>query len=195
MIKDFKSLNIYTYIKSYITISDEEIELYLNQCYLKTYKNRELISEVNVLDPNIYFIEKGFIRLYITDEKGRKHTTHFASENSFVSDYTSIIRQKASKYNFQALTETQVVVVPPEALFWLYKNVKEGEKFGRLVLDEHFIHLEERLLNLYTHSPQERFELMNSIFPDIHNLVPQHMIASYINVSPVHMSRLKKKNS
>lgn len=63
------------------------------------------------------------------------------------------------------------------------------------VINDYFIYFDNRLQHFYIHTPQERFDLMNSIFPDIHNKVPQHMIASYINITPVHLSRLKKQTN
>jgi hypothetical protein len=52
---------------------------------------------------------------------------------------------------------------------------------------------ERRIQHLYTLSPIERFALMNEIFPNIHNRVPQHMIASYLGITPIHLSRIKSQ--
>ena len=145
------------------------------------------------MSQDLFFIEEGFIRLFITDSRGVQHTTHFAQENVFITDYTALASGEPAKYSLEAIQDTTMVILTKETLSWLYTNLKEGEILGRKVLDDYFVYFDNRLQHFYTHTPEERFDLMNSIFPDIHNKVPQHMIASYINITPVHLSRIKKQ--
>lgn len=190
-----KNLKITSYIKSQINVSDEKLETLISLCELKTFKKKSIISKCNNTNQSLYFIEKGFIRLFITDLRGVQHTTHFAQEDVFITDYTALASGEPAKYNLEAIEDTTMIIISKENLNWLYTNLDEGEKLGRMVLDNYFIYFDNRLQHFYTHTPQERFDLMNSIFPDIHNKVPQHMIASYINITPVHLSRLKKQAS
>lgn len=46
--------------------------------------------------------------------------------------------------------------------------------------------------NTYVRTPKQRYDNITDVFPDIHNRVPQHMIASYLGITPIHLSRLKK---
>lgn len=193
MTEKIESLKIKSYIKSLINVSEEKLETLIAMCDVKTLKKKTIVSESNNIDQSLFFIEKGLIRLYITDIRGNQHTTHFAQENVFITDYTALASGEPAKYTLEAIEETKIVVISKKNLNWLYTNLDEGEKLGRMVLDNYFIYFDNRLQHFYTHTPQERFDLMNSIFPDIHNRVPQHMIASYINITSVHLSRLKKK--
>lgn len=190
---NIKDLKITTYIKSQINVSDDKLETLVSMCDLKTFKKKTIISKSGNTDQDLYFIEKGLIRLFITDSRGIQHTTHFAQEDVFITDYTALTSGEPAKYNLEAIEDTEMIVLSKKNLNWLYTNLKEGEKLGRIVLDNYFVYFDNRLQHFYTHTPQERFDLMNSIFPDIHNRVPQHMIASYINITPVHLSRLKKQ--
>lgn len=192
MTKNISHLKIYSYIKTLINVSDEKLNILISKCEIKTFKKKDIISNSGNTNQDLFFIEKGFIRLFITDSRGVQHTTHFAQENVFITDYTSLASGEPAKYNLEAIEETEMVILSKKNLDWLYTNLEEGEKLGRMVLDSYFVYFDNRLQHFYTHTPQERFDLMNSIFPDIHNRVPQHMIASYINISPVHLSRLKK---
>jgi CRP-like cAMP-binding protein len=128
----------------------------------------------------------------ITDKEGDEHTIHFALENQFISDYSNFMQKQPSFYTLQALEETEVVVVPRSAIEWGYKNLKEGEKMGRLIAEYYFIYQDNRIKNTYSRTPKERYDNITNVFPNIHNRVPQHMIASYLGITPVHLSRLKK---
>jgi hypothetical protein len=68
----------------------------------------------------------------------------------------------------------------------------QGEKLGRLVAEFYFLYHDHRIKNLYARTPKQRYDTLAEVFPNIHNRVPQHMIASYLGITPVHLSRLKK---
>jgi signal-transduction protein with cAMP-binding, CBS, and nucleotidyltransferase domain len=179
-------------IFSMISASDQEMNQLLQGCFLKTFQRQEILSHPGVTPNDIFFINKGIIRVIVHDKEASEHTIHFALENQFIADYSSFIQQQPSLYTLQALEETEVVVMPRSAIEWGYKNLKEGDKLGRLIAEFYFIYQDNRIKNLYARTPKERYDTITEVFPNIHNRVPQHMIASYLGISPVHLSRLKK---
>ena len=180
-------------IRQMISISDEEMKAFIGMCYKKEFKKKAIISEDEKFIEEVYFIEKGIIRVKIDDIQGREHTTHFAIENQFIADYNAFLTGKKSRYQLQAIENTSVIVLPKAAIEWGYKHLKKVEKLGRLIAEFYFKYLDTRIQHLYTLTPRERYDLMSDIFPNIHNRVPQHMIASYLGVTPVHLSRIKKQ--
>jgi CRP-like cAMP-binding protein len=179
-------------MKQMIHVSEEELNNFLSQAITKTFKRQEIISHPNVVPNEIFFINKGIIRVVITDNEGSEHTIHFALENQFIADYSNFIQKFPSLYSLQALEETQVVVLPRSAIEWGYKNLTDGQKMGRLIAEYYFIYQDDRIKNLYVRSPKVRYDKITDVFPNIHNRVPQHMIASYLGITPIHLSRLKK---
>lgn len=179
-------------MKQMIAVSEDELNVFLSQSITKTFKRQEILSRPNVVPNEIFFINKGLIRVLITDNVGTEHTVHFALENQFISDYSNFMQKQPSFYTLQALEETEVIVLPRSAIEWGYKNLKEGEKMGRLIAEYYFIYQDNRIKNTFSRTPKERYDSITDVFPNIHNRVPQHMIASYLGITPVHLSRLKK---
>lgn len=179
-------------IAQMINISASELNSLLSQCINKTFQRLETLSRPNSIPNEIFFINKGIIRVTVTDNDGREHTIHFALENQFIADYSCFMLKEPSLYTLQAVEETEVVVMPRSAIEWGYKNLKEGDKLGRLIAEYYFIYQDNRIKNLYARTPKERYDSITVVFPNIHNRVPQHMIASYLGITPVHLSRLKK---
>ena len=179
-------------MKSMISISEEELNEFLSKAITKTFKRHEIISRPNAVPNEIYFINKGLIRVLITDNEGTEHTIHFALENQFIADYSHFIQKQPSLYSLQAVEETEVIVLPRSAIEWGYKHLREGQKMGRLIAEFYFIYQDDRIKNLYARTPKQRYDSITEVFPNIHNRVPQHMIASYLGITPVHLSRLKK---
>ena len=179
-------------MKQMINVSEDELIDFLNQAVIRTFKRQETISQPDDIPNEIFFINKGLIRVLITDNEGTEHTIHFALENQFIADYSNFIQQKPSIYSLQTIEETQVVILPRSTIEWGYKNLNEGQKLGRLIAEYYFIYQDDRIKNNYVRTPKERYDSITEVFPNIHNRVPQHMIASYLGITPIHLSRLKK---
>lgn len=179
-------------IRQLITISDDDFERLLVGSECRTYRRWAVLSQPGSVPNHIFFILKGTLRMVITDTKGVEHTTHFALENQFIVDYASFLLGQSSVYTLQAVEETEVVILPRQAIEWGYQHLPQGDRLGRLVAEGYFIYHDDRIRNLYARSPKERYDALSTVFPNIHNRVPQHMIASYLGITPVHLSRLKK---
>lgn len=195
MISDEYAESIGQVIKQMIQISDQELNSFRNLTSQKTFKRQDIISLPGRIPNEIYFIYKGLIRVLITDNEGNEHTIHFALENQFIADYSKFIQQKPAVYTLQSLENTQVIVIPRKAIEWGYEHLNEGQKLGRLIAESYFIYQDSRIENIYSKSPKQRFDCIEEVFPNIQNRVPQHMIASYLGITPVHLSRLKRENS
>jgi CRP-like cAMP-binding protein len=178
-------------IRSMIAISEEEMQQLLAFCEVKTFKKKEFLSREGKIPQEVYFINRGIVRNMISDSDGNEHTIHFTLENQFIADYAAFLQQEIALQSIQALEETEVVVMPRKAIDYGYQQLEEGEKLGRLIAEYNFIYLDNRMKTTYSKTPAERYENLESIFPNIHNRVSQRLIASYLNITPIHLSRLK----
>ena len=179
-------------IRQMINVSEEELINFLDKAVTKTFKRKEILSRPDNVPNEIFFINKGIVRVSITDKEENEQTIHFALENQFIADYSNYIQAKPSIYSLQALEETEVIILPRTTIEWGYKNLIDGQKMGRLIAEYYFIYQDDRIKNLYVRTPKQRYDNISDVFPNIHNRVPQHMIASYLGITPIHLSRLKK---
>lgn len=181
-------------IKQMIRISETELSEFLSQTFTRTFKRQEVVSQPEAVPNEIFFINQGLIRVIISDNKGVEHTLHFALENQFIADYSCFMQKQSSLYTLQAVEQTEVVVLPRSAIEWGYQHLTEGQKLGRLIAEFYFIYQDDRIKNMYARTPKQRYDGITQVFPNIHNRVPQHMIASYLGITSVHLSRLKKSS-
>ena len=177
-------------ISTYINISEEEWILYSEMLTVKEYKKKEIIYDIGSYVKDIYFVDKGLLRKFFIDRDGNEKTFHFTMENGFAGDYESFLNKIPCTYGIQALEDTTVVAMSYDLFQMSYKMLNEGEKMGRLLVEDYFILYSNKLQSIYTKTPSERYHAMNKLFPGILSKVPQHYIASYLNISPVHLSRL-----
>ncbi len=181
-------------MKGMIEISETELDGFLEHAILKSFKAKSFLSRAGQIPNEIFFINKGILRVLCLGADGQEHSIHFAVENQFIADYSHFIQKLPAQYSLQALEETEVIVLPRRQIEWGYANLKEGQKMGRLIAEFYFIYQDNRINNQYLWSPKQRYDHLSQIFPNIQQRVPQHMIASYLGISPVHLSRLKKND-
>lgn len=181
-----------TAIRQMISITDQEGAEFLSRCHAKTFPAKSWLGEQGTVANEIFFLVSGITRSVIVDHAGEEHTIHFSLENQFICDYTSFMARTPASNSIQAVEQTEVVVLPRPAIEWGYAHLRQGDRLGRLIAEYYFVYFDSRLKNQYLYTPAQRYENITKVFPNIHNRVPQHMIASYLGVSPVHLSRLKK---
>ena len=175
-------------------IPPDQLETILSKCYWRNCASNEIVIEEGEDVDVIFFVETGSTRHFTSDKAGNEYTTHFAFPHEFSTDYGAFITRSKSTYSVETLQETRLVAVPREAYDWMARNVKDGEKLIRMVTESFFLYFAARLRENYVMSPLERYQAMEQKFPGIYEQVPQYMIASYIGVSKVHLSRLKNES-
>lgn len=179
-------------IRQMVRVTEAELAGFLSQACPCAFPRRGELSQAGEVPQEIFFICSGLVRVMITDREGTEHTVHFALENQFIADYAGFIQQRPAHYRLEAVEPVQALSLPRAAIEWGYRHMAEGEKLGRLIAEYYFIYQDRRIKNTYALSPKARYDLIGEEFPGIHQRVPQHMIASYLGISPVHLSRLKR---
>jgi CRP-like cAMP-binding protein len=182
--------NIHKVISTYIEISDEEWARYSSMLCVKEIKKKSIILSEGSICREVFFINKGLLRIFFVDNNGEEKTFHFALEKTFATDYKSFLKEIPSNYSIQAMEDTQVLVMSLDMILGGYKMLANGEKLGRLLAEDYFFMFNDKIQAMYTQTPLERYNDLTSSFPKIFQRVPQHLIASYLNISPVHLSRL-----
>ena len=183
--------NIHQVISNYIDINDEEWTYYSSMFRVKEIKKKDIILHEGSICRDVYFVDSGLLRVYFVDNEGEEKTFHFTLENTFATDYEIFLKNIPANYSIQALEDTTIVLMSFEMLHNGYKKLRYGEKLGRLLAEDYFFLFNDKIQSIYTKTPLERYNNLNIRFPKILQRVPQHYIASYLNISSVHLSRLK----
>lgn len=182
---------IHQVISSYIEINNEEWISYSSKFRVKEIRKKEIILSQGDICRDVFFVVNGLLRVFFVDNNGEEKTFHFSFENTFSTDYESFLKKIPSSYSIQALEDTTVVLMSFEMLHDGYKIFRNGEKLGRLLAEEYFFIFNDKIQAIYTQSPIVRYNNLTRKFPNILQRIPQHYIASYLNISSVHLSRLK----
>jgi CRP-like cAMP-binding protein len=179
-------------IRQIINISEDETQL-LKQLFTEKHikKGDHFLSEGQVCR-SVAMIKSGLVRYFINDD-GNEGTYYFGSEGDFVCDYESFLPQAPTNKNIQALEDTWLYVISYDGLQQLYKGLKEGERLGRLAIEQVFVNNIQQLSSFYKDSAEVRYQRFLKTYAAITQRVPQYYIASYVGIKPQSLSRIRKR--
>ena len=186
------------YLSQYISLNIAEWSIIKQKLKIQKYKKGETIHSMGDVCSSISFINSGLARAYMISEDGKDYTWNifFNDENSqmvnlFVVDYDSFINQKESNLYIEVLEECELVTVDYKDIEFMYKKFKNGERFGRLMSQEAYSYLHNMVIDRQLKSSKERFNEFMQKTPYLLNKVPQYHIATFLGITPQHLSRLK----
>jgi CRP-like cAMP-binding protein len=155
-------------------------------------KSGEYFLEEGQICRYVGFIEKGLVRYHMNDN-GNQKSLFFNKEGEFISNYQSFLPQVPSDTSIQAIEDTFLQIISFSDLQRLYSSVNEGEKLGRLAIENVFLSSMEQLKSFYKDSPTERYQQFLRSYPNLVQRIPQYYIASYVGIQPQSLSRIRKR--
>jgi CRP-like cAMP-binding protein len=179
-------------IKYLIKLSDEETDFLLSLFTPITLKKGEYFLQEGKISTQVAFIEKGLLR-YLMTHNGEEINYYFSKENEWTGNYESMLSRKPSAKSILALEPTTLWTITADNLQKIYTAVKEGDRMGRLIIEDVFVKSLQQLTSLYTISPEERYREFFDIFHGMEHRIPQYMIASFIGVKPQSLSRIRNR--
>lgn len=179
-------------IGRFITLSDSEQVLIAELFHPQTLRPGDHWLREGQVCRYVAFIEEGLLR-YTLNHDGNELTYSFGRENDFASNYASFLDQSAATGAIQAIEPTRLQCISHADLQRFYRQVREGERFGRLVIEQVFLQTIGQLTNLYTSTPEDRYLHFTQHFRAIQQRIPQYYLASYVGVMPQSLSRIRRR--
>jgi len=184
---------IVAHIKNYVNLTaDEATLLQQNIRPVEIKKKQFLLKEGAVCKAN-YFVERGCVRLFFTDDRGLEQTAQFAIENWWLTDYTSFCTHTPSHFYIQAVEQSTIVAFDQSLLNSLFEKLPQLERYFRLVLEKSYGAAQWRIRYMYSLSKEEMYKHFSTSFPAFVQRVPQYMLASYLGLTPEYLSEIRRK--
>jgi CRP-like cAMP-binding protein len=136
------------------------------------------------------FIEEGYLRKYYVKD-GEEITDFFYFENDISSDLPSILSNSLPHANAVAMRKTTLTVFSYQEFNKLCEAVPAFEHLHRLVFQYTFLRFYNRTMSFILKTPKERYDDLVTDSPKILQNATQYHIASYLGISPQHLSRLR----
>ena len=180
-------------IEQYISLTDSDRDLLNNYfVYREVPKSYKLVEYGEKTD-EWYFLNKGCVRFYYIKESGDEATGFFFTENMFFTSFESFLSGEPGIQVFEALEDCELMVLQRKDLEQLYQILPDMNIFVRKLLEERFINAQRVVASFILLNPEERYFRMFQSNPQILNRIPQHTLATYLGITGVSLSRIRKR--
>ena len=176
-----------------VNLSKEEEEVIKQYLTPKKLRKKQYLLQEGDVCKHIAFVEKGALKAYVVDDAGAESIIQFALEGWVISDLYSFLTGEPATYNIDALENAELVLISKSAHEELLKKIPKYETYIRLQITGAYIALQKRLTSIISLPLEERYKNFLAVYPNIAQRVPQHMIASYMGLTPETLSRVRSR--
>jgi CRP-like cAMP-binding protein len=182
-----------SYIKSKISVTEEEMAIILSYFKPIRLKKNELLLTNGQSSQRTFFVTSGCLRIFFINEEGQDSTRYFAFENQFATALVSFITSEPSEKFIQAVEDSEVYYITHKNFYHLLDIIPQWEKFYRIYLEIAYVTNTKRLMSFLVQDALEKYRQLLDENPIIVRRLSNKMVASYLNISQETLSRLKSR--
>lgn len=139
------------------------------------------------------FVVKGLLYNFYTNSQGEDYVKYFVKEGEVVSCYSSVLQGIPANFSSLTLEPTTLVTLKYKDLKSLFQRHSCWQEMARVYTEKLYIEKEEREQHFLMANARTRYQDFVKAKPQLLQRVPQYLIASYIGISPVSLSRIRSQ--
>lgn len=179
------------HLRSYEVLNDKDIdELILISKTRILEKGAFLIREGESCE-EISFVDSGFLHSYYLSKSLDEVTYCIVFPNDFVSAFSSFISNQKSQINIQALTKVEISVFTKGELNELVNSRYNIQRLFSSITESYLIKLENRFFQFQKDDAKSRYLQLLKSHPEFILNIPLKLLASYLGITPRHLSRIR----
>jgi CRP-like cAMP-binding protein len=182
-------------LAQYIAFNEAEWIVFTSHLKFSLLKKKHYFAEMDGPCSKMGFIVKGSVRNFHV-VNGEEITRYFSFEREFTTAIKSYLLNEPANVYIQAMEDTYLIIFTRADMDKMLNNpllAYKMERFGRLVAEACICCYEDRVTSFITQSPEERYLQMFNTNKEVLQRIPQHYIAHYLGVTPVSLSRIRRR--
>tara|TARA_R110002072_G_scaffold44315_6_gene124069 strand:+ start:36 stop:614 length:579 start_codon:yes stop_codon:yes gene_type:complete len=179
-------------IKELVPLTEDESKLIQKLFEPVSLKKKQFLLQSGEYSNHMRFISEGCVKLFSIDELGAEHILQFGISGWWINDLYAYLTQKPATFFIQAITQSTVLQIHRDRLNDLFDKIHMMDRFFRIKTQNGYVALQERTINNMSQSAEQRYLEFIGRYRDIEQQIPQYMLASYLGVTPEHLSTIRK---
>jgi CRP-like cAMP-binding protein len=181
-----------TFLRTFRPITDDEAVLIIPYFQAKHFKEGEYLFSAGKVCKELFFIASGVLRIVAINNKGVDVTHYFIRDRQFCTMLQSFNDETIASDSIQACCGAHVLSITKDKLLALYQKLPFMADLINQVNQQRMLE-KIRLKNAYSgEDAVARYKVFLSEESEIAYRVPLNYIASYLNVTPQSLSRIRR---
>lgn len=181
------------FTEQFVSFTPAEKSLIRDHLTVRDVPKHHVLVGLGEVAREVYFLNKGCMRFYYLTEEGREITGFVFQENMFAGSHESFVSQRPSTQILETLEACELLVLPYEHLETLYDSVPKMNVFVRKLYEQRMSYAQQVVASLIMNKPAERYTSLLELQPGLANRIPQQVLATYLGITPVSLSRIRRR--
>jgi CRP-like cAMP-binding protein len=182
-------------MSNFIELNEEESKSIEEAFPIMNFEKGHELLKTGQVAKDAFLVIEGCIRKYAFNVDGEEFTSDFFTEFQSAINLDSIANRSPSKYFLTCTEKTTVAIINAEKETELYKKHPRFGEVCRVEMEKMMGQSQEKLSIFMRSTPEERYLSILKDRPDLINRVPQYQLASYLDIKPETLSRIRKRIS
>ena len=183
-----------TYFNKFIPLTEIEKNALIARIRERRVKRRQFVLQQNEVCKHYTFVVSGCFKMYAVDQSGTEHNLQFAAENEWITDIGSFHSGKETQLYIEAIEPSVVLQLEKTDLIYLYHNHQKFDRIFRVIVENEYVELQNRVLQNISSTAQERYSTFLIQYAFLASRLPNTQIASYLGITPEFLSKIRAKN-
>lgn len=171
-------------------LSENSFSLLSDELERLEVKKGTIIIREEKFEDAFYFLESGVARASILIN-GKPIAIWFGFSGDICLSFNSYVYQKPGYERIDILQDAVVYRIKSSRLHELYLKHADLANWGRKIAEHELIKTEERFISRQFKTATERYEALLFQYPELIKNIPLGIIASYLGVTQVTLSRIR----
>lgn len=176
--------------RKYSTMTHDELDILENIIVPMKFAKGQMILREGEVCKNIYYIEKGLVRQFYF-KKGNEVTEHMAVEGNIIMCIESLFKEEPTVLQVEALEPVVIYALPKIRLEEVALHNVNIQILYRKILEESLILSQIHADLLRFETAQDRYLKMCKLSPQVTLRAKLVYIASYLQMTPETLSRVR----
>lgn len=174
-------------------LSQAELDDLLDKFHAEHVPKRAFYLKAGDVSTHKAYMNRGCARSYTLDEKGKEHVLFFGFEDWWLADYESYTTRRPGKQYVQAIEDLELLCISRDDFDLLSERIPALKKWYEVKQQKMVFSMIDRLIEVKMRSPEERLVKLAKSRPDIFQRIAMQDIASYLDIEPQSLSRIRKR--
>jgi len=183
--------SIIKHFDQYLPLNEAEITALSSRIVERKIKRRQYLLQEGDICKYFTYVVEGCFKMYGVDSSGTEHNLVFAAEDEWIVDIDSLHKEKPARLFIEAVEPSVILQISKGDLWYLYTHYPKFDRNFRVIIEDKYIELQNRLLQTFSATAHERYASFLAQYPKLANRLPNTQIASYLGITPEFLSKIR----